>query len=402
MAPRPAPTILHVDLDAFFAAVETLLDPSLRDRPVVVGGLGPRGVVSTANYPAREYGVHSAMAMALARRRCPHAVYLPPNFDAYTDYSQRVMAILRDVTPIVEPQSLDEAFLDVDGARRRLGDPPTIARALRARVREETGLVASVGAATTKMLAKIASDLAKPDGLLVVEPGHELELLHPLPVSRLWGVGPATRRRLDRLGVSTVADLARADEDVLVAVLGGSHGRHLAALARNEDERAVVPDREAKSVGAEETFATDVRDADDLDRELIRLTDRVARRLRGAGTGAHTVQVKVRFPDFRTITRAHTLPAPTDLARDLLGVARALLAAVDTSSGVRLLGVSAQQLRAAARQPTLGLDDDDAGIDERRAALERAADSVRDRYGERAMRPAALAPRRTQPQKGAP
>jgi DNA polymerase-4 len=204
---KDPPGILHVDLDAFYASVEQLADPSLRGRPVVVGGLGARGVVAAASYEARRFGIHSAMPMARARRACPDAAFISPRFDEYAKASRSVMAILRAVTPLVEPISLDEAFLDVRGARRRLGDGPTIARDLRVRINDETGLVASVGVATTKMLAKIASDLAKPDGLLVVEPGTELEVLHPLPVGRLWGVGPATRKRLDRYAVTTIGDL---------------------------------------------------------------------------------------------------------------------------------------------------------------------------------------------------
>src|SRR4051812_28668372 len=228
---RDAPSILHLDLDAFFASVEQLADPTLRGRPVVVGGLGNRGVVAAASYEARRFGIHSAMPMARARRACPDAVFLSPRFDAYSDASNEVMAVMRDVTPLVEPISLDEAFLDVAGAQRSLGSGPEIGQLLRQRIRQETGLTASVGAATTKLLAKLASDSAKPDGLLVVAPGHEREFLHPLPVTRLWGVGPATRRRLERFGVATVGDLAKIPEPTLVRELGASAGAHLHALA---------------------------------------------------------------------------------------------------------------------------------------------------------------------------
>src|SRR4051794_27351904 len=234
-------TILHIDLDAFYASVEQLADPSLRGRAVVVGGLGPRGVVAAASYEARRFGVQSAMPMARARRACPNGVFLAPRFDAYRDASRAVMTVLRSFTPLVEPIALDEAFLDVAGARRLHGTGPEIAAAIRARVRDDTGLVASVGVATTKFLAKLASDASKPDGLLVVEAGTELAFLHPLPVERMWGVGPATRRRLADLGVTTVAELAALPEDTLTSALGQAAGRHLHALAWNRDERAVEP-----------------------------------------------------------------------------------------------------------------------------------------------------------------
>ena len=304
------PGILHVDLDAFYASVEQLADPTLRGRPVVVGGLGSRGVVAAASYEARRFGIHSAMPMARARRACPDAAFISPRFDEYAKASRSIMAILRAVTPLVEPISLDEAFLDVRGARRLLGDGPTIARDLRVRIKDETGLVASVGVATTKMLAKIASDLAKPDGLLVVEPGTELEVLHPLPVGRLWGVGPATRKRLDRYGVTTIGDLAALSEETLVSTLGRAHGEHLHALAWNVDDRPVEPERVAKSIGHEETFPQDVRHRATLEHEIVRLSDRVASRLRAAQRVARTVQLKLRYHDFRTITRRRRSPSP--------------------------------------------------------------------------------------------
>ncbi|HZP31616.1 MAG TPA: DNA polymerase IV [Acidimicrobiia bacterium] len=391
--------ILHVDLDAFYASVEQLADPSLRGRPVVVGGLGPRGVVAAASYEARRFGVHSAMPMVRARRACPDAVFLAPRFDAYEDASRAVMTILRTFTPLVEPIALDEAFLDVHAVRRLHGPGPEVAVAIRRRVRDETGLTASVGVAGTKQLAKLASDLAKPDGLLVVEAGRELEFLHPLPVERLWGVGPATRRRLARLGVRTVGDLAAVPVDKLVREVGRSHGEHLHALAWNRDERRVEPERRVKSVGHEETFPTDVVDRAELEREVVRLADKVASRLRRAGCSARTVQLKLRYPDFRTITRSRTLPDATDLASDLAHVAGSLLAQVDIGPGVRLLGVAAQQLEQAETvQDPLPLSGEpaggpDAGATEpgRRAALERSVDRVRARYGDGALLPARLA-----------
>jgi DNA polymerase-4 len=388
---RDAPSILHLDLDAFFASVEQLADPTLRGRPVVVGGLGNRGVVAAASYEARRFGIHSAMPMARARRACPDAVFLSPRFDAYSDASAQVMAVLRDVTPLVEPISLDEAFLDVAGAQRSLGSGPEIGRLLRRRIRAETGLTASVGAATTKLLAKLASDLAKPDGMLVVEPGTELEFLHPLPVTRLWGVGPATRRRLERFGVETVGDLAGIPETALVRALGASAGGHLHALSLNRDERAVEPDRAMKSIGHEETFARDRSDLDGLEHDALRMADAVAGRLRGASMTARTVQIKVRYPDFRTITRSHTVPTPTDLSQEIGETARDLLRAVDLDGGIRLLGVSVQQLEAGvAVQGRLELDDGSGAPTEERRALEDALDTVRERFGSDAVGSAAF------------
>ncbi len=390
-------TILHVDLDAFYASVEQLADPSLHGRPVVVGGLGPRGVVAAASYEARRYGVHSAMPMAHARRACPDAVFLSPRFDAYNDASRRVMAILRDVTPIVEPLALDEAFLDVGGARRLRGEAPAIGAAIRWRIRDETGLVASVGAATTKLLAKLASDLAKPDGMLVVEPGRELELLHPLPVERLWGVGPATRTRLARFGVVTVADLAAMPEDTLVRALGRAAGRQLHALAWNRDDRRVEPNQETKSIGHEETFPHDVRDRDALERELVRMGDRVAARLRAANRVGRTVVLKARYKDFRTVTRSRTLPAGTDLAVVVSNTAIELLRALDVGEGLRLLGVSVQQLDVPSdglgqEQLSFGTphDSGDGAARHDREDLERAIDRVRARFGDDAVGPATL------------
>ncbi len=277
---RSAASILHVDLDAFYASVEQRDDPTLAGRPVIVGGLGPRGVVAAASYEAREFGVYSATPMVRARRACPDGVFLAPRFDRYRDVSTDVMRILKSYTPLVEPISLDEAFLDVAGARRVLGTGPELAVAIREQVRADTRLTISVGVATTKLLAKLASDLAKPDGLLVVEPGTELEFLHPLPVRRLWGVGPATERKLAALGVQTVGELAAIPEDTLVRALGNASGRHLHALAWNRDERPVVPDQEVKSIGHEETFPSDLHDHAALDHRVVGLADGVASRLR--------------------------------------------------------------------------------------------------------------------------
>ncbi len=304
------------------------------------------------------------------------------------------MAVLRDVTPLVEPISLDEAFLDVEGARKSLGTGPEIGALLRSRIRAGTGLTASVGAATTKLLAKLASDLAKPDGILVVEPGTELEFLHPLPVTRLWGVGPATRKRLERYGVETVGDLAKLPESTLVRSLGASAGAHLHALAWNRDDRAVEPDRVLKSIGHEETFAQDRTDLDGLERDALRMADAVATRLRGTAKTARTVQLKLRFSDFRTITRSHTLPTPTDLAAEIGDTARTLLRAVDLGDGIRLLGVSVQQLEEGVGvQGRLDLDGAPAATTDDRRALEAAMETVRARFGNDAVGSAAFVDR---------
>jgi DNA polymerase-4 len=392
-------SILHLDLDAFYASVEQLADPSLRGKPVIVGGLGPRGVVCAASYEARPFGVQSAMPMARARRACPHAVFLAPRFEAYGEASAQVMAILREVTPLVEPIALDEAFLDVGRARRLHGTGEEIAVELRRRIRADTGLVASVGVATTKMLAKLASDLAKPDGILVVEPGTELDVLHPLDVGRLWGVGPATRRRLDRLGVHTVGELAELPVETLVNALGKAHGTHLHELAWNRDARAVDPHRELKSIGHEETFPRDVHDRALLEKEARRMAEKVGERLRRAGRSGRTVQLKLRYADFRTITRSRTLPEATDTAGEIGAVAIELLRAVDLGDGIRLLGVTAQQLEEAiAIQTRLDLDvepgaDREEDARARRRAVEVSVDEVRERFGTGAVQPAAFVER---------
>jgi DNA polymerase-4 len=383
-------SILHVDLDAFFAAVEQLDDPSLRATPVVVGGLGNRGVVSTASYEAREYGVHSAMPMARARRACPHATFLSPRFARYQEKSEEVMAILHSVTPLVEPLSIDEAFLDVAGARRLLGEPEAVATTIRARVRDETGLTISVGAATTKFLAKLASDMAKPDGLLAIAPGTETAFLAPLPVTRLWGVGPATLKKLDRIGLRTIGDVAALDEAVLQGALGASLGAHLYALANNIDDREIVTDREAKSIGAEETFERDLHDRDECEHELVRLVDRVCARARKDALVARTVTLKIRFGNFETRTRARTLPDATDISTVFLATVREQLAQFEVARGVRLLGVSLSQLAPRPEvQTALDLRDNTGGT-EKRAAVEDAVHNVRDRFGAGAVQPARL------------
>jgi DNA polymerase-4 len=387
-------TILHVDMDAFFVSVELLRHPELRGRPVVVGGTGDRGVVAAASYEARSYGIFSAMPSARARRLCPHAVFLRGDHAHYGEVSARVMAIFRSYTPLVEPVSLDEAFLDVTGARRALGDGPTIAGRIRAEVSDREGLTCSVGVAPTKMLAKLASEAAKPRatrdgpvfsaGVHVVEPGRELEFLHPLPARALWGVGPATLTRLERLGVRTIGDIAALPEPTLVASLGSAHGRQLARLAHGTDDRPVEPDLQPKSIGHEETFATDRDDPEALGREAVRMADAVAWRLRRAGLAGRTVTLKVRFADFRTITRSTTLAVTVDDGPALAHAALGLLAGVDVAAGVRLLGVSASGLVAGAAQQ---LSFDDAAAPPWHDASG-AVDAIRERFGDRAIGPA--------------
>jgi DNA polymerase IV len=348
-APRSEPSVLHVDLDAFFAAVEQRDKPSLRGRPVVVGGLGPRGVVSTASYEARRFGVRSAMSMAEARSRCPHAAFLAGRYHAYRAVSEVVMAALRELSPVVEPISLDEAFIDLaagDVAPKGLtvARVTAIAGSLRVRIRAEAQVSASVGAATSKLLAKIASEQAKPDGLVVVQPGTEMSVLRPLPIRALWGVGPATAERLTRLGVRTVGDLDRITESELVDLLGEAHGRSLHRLGRALDDRPVSSERESKSVSVEDTFDRDLTDPALLSALVERLAGRVTSRLVESGASGRTVTLKVRLHDFTTLTRSTTLPAPTDDVRVVSRLASQLFAEIDTSAGIRLLGVGVSGL----------------------------------------------------------
>ena len=359
---RREASVLHLDLDAFFAAVEQRDKPSLRGRPVVVGGVGGRGVVATASYEARAYGARSAMSTAEARRRCPAGTaFLGGRFAAYRRTSDVVMGLLRELSPLVEPASLDEAYVDLAaGAGHDLSvDGVTaLGRDLKERIARATGgVTGSVGIGTSKLMAKIGSDLDKPDGLVVVLPGTELDVLHPLPVTRLGGVGPATAERLHQVGVKTVADLAAKPLTDLVALVGRAHGAGLYALARAEDDRPVVPDRGVKSVSHEETFERDLTDLDVLGREIDSMAARVGQRLRASAFSGRTVTLKLRRYDFTTLTRSQTLPQPTDDARLIATMARRLLADAGTSGGLRLLGVGVSGLSVYAQGDLFSEDD---------------------------------------------
>ncbi|MBZ5736943.1 DNA polymerase IV [Nocardioides mangrovi] len=355
---RTEASVLHLDLDAFFAAVEQRDKPSLRGKPVVVGGVGGRGVVSTASYEARRYGVRSAMSTREARSRCPHAAFLSGRFHAYRETSERVMGLLRSVSPLVEPLSLDEAFVDLRQADLPDLAVPTVtafAQDLRRRVVEVTdGLTASVGVGSSKFIAKIASDLDKPDGLVVVAPGTERDLLRPMNVTVIPGVGPATTERLRRVGIHTVEELETVTEDEMVRLLGNAHGTWLFHLARAQDDRAVEPERETKSVSVEGTYDTDLTDRTLMEGLLTRQAGEVATRLGKNGLSGRTVTIKVRLHDFTTLSRSSTLPSPTDSRTTIARMARTLLADLDTSGGVRLLGVGVSGLADWVQEDLFG------------------------------------------------
>ncbi len=384
-------TILHVDMDAFYASVELVTRPELRGKPVIVGG-GQRGVVLSATYEARALGVHSAMPMSRARRTAPDAVIIEPHHERYAEVSAGVMAIFASITPLVEPLSLDEAFLDVSGALRRLGPPASIAELIRARVYDEQRITCSVGVAPTKFIAKLASTQAKPDGMLIVPTDRIVGFLHPLPVGALWGVGERTEERLLSLGLRTVGDLAHTPVDTLVRALGPASGQRLHDLAWGRDDREVVPDVAEKSIGNEETFARDVDDPQIIAREILRLAQKVAARVRRQGLRGRTVVLKVRFADFTTLTRSRTLDSPTDVGQVIYQTATDLYAALRLQRArIRLVGVRLEGLideEAVAEQL---LFDDGATVSavDRRAA-EVAADRLRDRFGHDVVRPARL------------
>jgi DNA polymerase IV len=377
-------TILHADLDAFFASVEQRDEPRLRGRPVIVGA----GVVLAASYEAKAFGVRTAMGGAQARRLCPRAVVVEPRFSAYVEASKAVFRVFDDTAPLVEGLSIDEAFLDVRGVRRLSGTPTEIAVRLRRDVRERVGLPITVGVARTKFLAKVASGVAKPDGLLVVPPDRELAFLHPLPVERLWGVGPVTAGRLHDRGIRTVGDVARVPEAALVATLGRAVGRHLHALAHNRDPRPVHVRRRRRSIGSQRALGRSPKSPDAIDATVVALVDRVTRRMRTAGRIGRTVVLRLRFDDFSRATRSHTLPQATAETATVLDTARGLLATampLVERQGLTLVGVA-----------VANLDDDDAvqltlPFDRRsRGALDAVLDEVRDRFGSDAITRAVL------------
>jgi DNA polymerase-4 len=386
-------TILHVDMDAFYASVEQRDRAELRGRPVLVGGVGGRGVVCAASYEARAFGVRSAMPTATARRLCPQGVFLPVRMAHYAEVAQQLREILFSYTPLVEPLSLDEAFLDVRGCEGLFGPAPDIARQIKTRIKAETGLVASVGVAANKFLAKLAGDVGKPDGLVVLAPAQVTAFLAPLPVSRLWGVGARAERRLHDLGVRTIGHLAALPEQVLTDRFGGA-GRHLWDLAHGRDGRSVVPDRQAKSISTETTFSQDIDDREALRACLLQLVEHLAARLRHAGLRARTVELKVRSSSFRTRSRSMSLAEATGRT-DLLwraalgllqrGLSRELLP-------VRLLGIGASGLTREGDVQGSLFDD---GVPERQACLDRAVDAIRGQFGAGALRRGSLLERAT-------
>lgn len=378
-------TVLHVDLDAFFASVELLDHPELVDKPVVVAHNSSRSVVTAANYPARKFGVRSAIPLSRARQLCPSAIVLEPHFEKYRHYSRHVMAIFDDMTPVVERLGIDEAFLDVAGARGVIGSPAEVGALIRQRVRDETGLACSVGAAATKFVAKLASGRAKPDGMLVIPKAETLAFLHPLPVGALWGVGAVTEKALLARGLTTIGDIADAPISILRRIVGEAGSQKLHRLANGIDPRAVTPETMEKSIGHEVTFEVDVGDSAVLHRELLRQSSLVARRLRASGAVGKTVVLKLRYADFSTISRSRTLTESTDVGRRIADEAQSLYDAVGAHPLVRLIGVRMEQLSDAGSERS-GLWDDD----EDWRGAERVMDSVGKRFGGDFVRPASL------------
>lgn len=385
--------ILHADMDAFYAAVAVRDDPSLRGKPVVVGA-GPRSVVLSATYEARALGIRAAMPVSRARRLAPQAVFVTPTHERYSQVSDAVMEIFRAFTPLVEPISLDEAFLDVSGARRLLGTPLEIAHNIRHRISDELGITCSIGIASTKFVAKLASNECKPDGLLLVPADQTIAFLHPLPVGALWGVGAKTEEVLHRLGLKTIGDIAHTPESTLIRALGQAHGQHLHDLSWGRDPRRVTPHEPEKSVGAEETFGVDIDNPDTINGELLRLSEKVAGRMRHAGLRGRTVSIKVKFADFTTITRSKTLGEPTDVAQEIYAVARALYAALNLDRArIRLVGVRMEGLHTDAPMQ-LRLDQRTHGWRE----AEVAADQAAEKFGHRVVRPARLVRPESEPE----
>ena len=398
-------SIIHLDMDAFYASVEVLDNPAFRGLPVIVGGGERRGVVSAASYEARAFGVHSAMPTATAKRLCPKGIFLPVRMERYKEMSERLFAIFRRFTPLVEPLSIDEAFLDVTGCERLFGSAEEVARRIQAAVRAETGLSVSAGVAPNKFLAKIASDLKKPEGLTVVSPGKEFAFLDPLPVGKLWGVGKVTERELQRRGIRTIGDLRRVPEGTLTRAFG-AHGGHLHRLAHGIDDRPVETEHEAKSIGHEDTYDHDLRERGAMRRELLSLSDRVSARLRRHGLRGRTVTLKVKYHDFVQVTRAATLADPTDDGGALYRVALDLLGNTEAGARpVRLLGISVSKLAPATgateadrleQLPLFGPQRSGKRRElrppdpEKKERLNRAVDRIRERFGPKGVVPGAL------------
>ncbi|TDJ59136.1 MAG: DNA polymerase IV [Planctomycetota bacterium] len=374
----PSRSILHVDMDAFFASVEQLDRPELRGKAVLVGGDGPRGVVAAASYEARAYGCHSAQPMAIALRDCPSAIVVPPRGRRYHEISEQVFEILESYTPLVQPLSIDEAFLDVTGSRRLHGPPRQIAVAIRKRIAEQVGVTASVGVAPNKFLAKLASDMDKPDGLTVIDARRIEQTLADLPIGRMWGVGPATEQKLGAVGITTFGDLQHYPADVLASVLG-THAGRMVALSRGEDDREVVPDSGARSISQEQTFAHDVEDAEAVRDVLLAQCEHVGARLRRHGLRAGTVTVKIRYGDFETITRSQSFGEPTNRSDHLWSTGRRLFDRWASRSyrPVRLIGFGAGRLSSHGVQLQLFT----AAADERRRRLDEVTDTIQDRFG---------------------
>jgi DNA polymerase-4 len=384
-------TILHLDVDAFFASVEEILDPSLKGKPVIVGARPEqRGVVASASYTARAFGVHSAMPTAQALRLCPQAIVLPPRHRVYREYSARMMAILSEYSPLVEPLSMDEAFLDVTGCQVRWGSPEELARHLQKRLEVELGLSASVGLAANKLVAKIASGLEKPRGFVVVPHGKEAEFLAPLPVGKLWGVGEVTARSLHEMGVFTIGQLAQLPAAQLEARFG-RRGRDLYRQARGIDDRPVVVEREEKSLSRETTFAEDIGDLQVLRKKLLSLSEDVARRLRKRGLQGRTVKLKLRYADFTTLTRQVTMEVPTDLGRVVFDQAARLLdKAWDRRRKVRLIGVGVSKFEQPEERQLSLFEEPGEGKAEKLRRLSQTVDRIREKYGHEAIRRASL------------
>lgn len=381
--------IIHCDMDAFYASVAELDDPTLRGKPVVVGA-GIRGVVLSANYAARKFGIRAAMPVGRAKRMAPNAIFVSPDHHRYSEISSQVMDIFSSFTPLVEPLSLDEAFLDITGAQRLLGTPREIGQAIRGRVHEECGITCSVGIAPNKFIAKLASGHCKPNGLLEIKEDRILTFLHPLPVGDLWGVGPKTAAHLERLGLKTISDIANTPLETLKRALGDATGEHLYELSWGRDERDVIPDEPDQSISAAETFSYDIDDPETILREYLRLTEKAAARLRERELFAKTISIKVRFSDFETITRSKTLPLPISSTQEIYAVVKDLFKALKLDRArLRLVGVSLENLHTDAPQQLM-LGQREKGWREAESAIDRAT----ARFGEKTVRPARLYRRR--------